>query len=163
MPNDLDSAGRHRLGRRLVALQFALMGALGLLALAGLRTPPTGAMAALAVAGVALTFVLAAWTLAANRPGNFNIHPSPRDGGRLVTRGPYRWIRHPMYTTVLVAGAVAVLLSDRAWLGLAALCWAALVAVLAAKARLEEAWMTEVHPAYADYRRHTRCFVPWLW
>ena len=85
----------------------------------------------LALASVAL----AAWTLAHNRPGNFNIRPAPKAQGHLVTTGPYRWIRHPMYTSVLL-GAAAL-----AWTSGLLIGWAsssALAVVLVLKSTLEE-------------------------
>jgi len=147
---------RDRVGSVLVAAQLV-----GMAVLAVLGAPrflqgqaPAGAwLLAAAGAGVG------AWALAHNRPGNFNIRPTPREGGQLVHAGPYRWIRHPMYTAVIACGAAC------AWAAGSMPAWlvaAALVAVLATKAQLEERWMQQRHPAYADYRRRTRRFVPWL-
>ncbi len=34
---------------------------------------------------------------------NVNITPTPKEGGRLITTGPYRLIRHPMYLAQVVA------------------------------------------------------------
>jgi hypothetical protein len=76
---------RDRLGTVLVAAQLGLIAALALWAAAPFlqgRAPlPAWAMAA---AGA----VLGGWTLAHNRPGNFNIRPTPRQGGLLVCSGP---------------------------------------------------------------------------
>jgi protein-S-isoprenylcysteine O-methyltransferase Ste14 len=36
-----------------------------------------------------------------NKLGNFNIHPSIKEGCVLITDGIYAYIRHPMYTSVL--------------------------------------------------------------
>ncbi|MBL8350312.1 MAG: isoprenylcysteine carboxylmethyltransferase family protein [Burkholderiaceae bacterium] len=105
---------------------------------------------------------LGLWALSANRPGNFNIRPLPKAGGRLVQAGPYRWIRHPMYTSILLAalaGLYGVDLPHRPAVGTA---FFALAAVLWFKAGIEERWMAAQHPAYADYVRTTRRFVPWL-
>lgn len=145
---------RHRLGTVLVALQFALIAALAVLALpAFLRgRVPAGAWV-LAVAGA----LLGLWAVACNRPGNFNIRPTPREGGQLVQQGPYRWIRHPMYTAVIACGLAC------AWAGSSLWGWpcvAALVAVLATKASFEERWMLAEHPGYAAYRTRTRRFLP---
>jgi protein-S-isoprenylcysteine O-methyltransferase Ste14 len=149
-------APRQAIGSVLVVLQFALIGVLAWLALpVSLSLAPPVLAWALWVAGAAL----GAWALQANRPGNFNIRPAPRVGGVLVENGPYRWIRHPMYTSVMaLAAGCAVAASSLASVA-ATLC---LGAVLLAKAQLEERWMAEHHNDYPAYRARTKRFVPFL-
>jgi protein-S-isoprenylcysteine O-methyltransferase Ste14 len=143
------------MGTFLVFLQFAL---LLLLAAAAGPAMLAGAVSAPAWLLAMASLVLAAWTLAHNRIGNFNIRPMPKAGGRLVTSGPYRQIRHPMYSAVLLgAAALAWLAHPAAWLA-----WAALCIVLWTKSSIEERWMAQHHPDYAAYRQHSRRFVPWL-
>lgn len=141
-------------GRLLVGLQF------GLLALQGWRALASpSALSVQVVSLLAASGVLALWALAANRPGNFNIRPTPRDGGTLITSGPYRWIRHPMYTSVLLAAAAA------AWKSFQTadtLLWLALLGVLVAKAAIEERALVRRFPDYLDYRARTTRFIPWL-
>ena len=145
-----------RIGSALVALQFALIVTLAVSAgpafLHG--QAPAGAVT-LAVAAV----MFGVWALYANRPGNFNVRPTPRDGGRLVQEGPYRWIRHPMYTAVIACSLAAAWGGASPWGWLAA---TALIAVLAIKALLEERWILAVHPDYSAYRARTRRFIPGL-
>lgn len=143
-------------GVALVALQFGLLAILGALAaksfLAGLVPP--GAWPTL-ISGLALGL----WALSCNRPGNFNIRPTPRAGGQLVRSGPYRWIRHPMYSAVLLVASAC------AWAGAVAAGWMGLgllAAVLTVKAMLEERWMLAQHAAYAHYQSQTKRFVPGL-
>ncbi|MCU0775363.1 MAG: hypothetical protein MUC74_12955, partial [Ideonella sp.] len=91
----MDDTSSRRVGAALVAAQFALMGLLGVLALLGLAVGGDGASAVgfvLAGAALGLAAGVGSAALAANRPGNFNIRPVPREGGRLVTHGIYRWI-----------------------------------------------------------------------
>lgn len=142
-------------GMLLVAAQLALLALLAAQALLSWRLQPwpASAWAALA-AGVAL----GGWAVSANRPGNFNVHPAPRAGGRLVREGPYRWIRHPMYSALLLAG-LGVVLGAGGW---SALVLGALAIVLWAKSRIEEQGMRAAHPDYADYQRRTKRFVPFL-
>jgi protein-S-isoprenylcysteine O-methyltransferase Ste14 len=137
-----------------VVLQFVLIGALGLAAaLAALdRGVPPGAWL-LGAGGIALGL----WAVSCNRIGNFNIRPDPRPGGRLVERGPYRWIRHPMYTAVIACGIACALVIGSAWGWIGA---AALVLVLVVKAAVEERWMLVAHPGYQAYRARTKRFVP---
>ena len=147
---------RERLGAALVAAQGALMGMLAVVA-APQFLHGQAAVAAWLLGGAGAGLGL--WALAHNRPGNFNIRPLPLEGGHLVHTGPYRWIRHPMYSAVMLcAGACAW--AAASWWGWAAA--AALVAVLATKAHFEERWMLLRHPGYAAYRQGTRRFLPFL-
>jgi protein-S-isoprenylcysteine O-methyltransferase Ste14 len=143
-------------GSLLVLLQFGL-----LLWLAVMAAPQflQGRVAITCWLLALLSGALAGWTLLHNRLGNFNIHPAPKSGGVLVTSGPYRWLRHPMYGAVLLAAAALALLSGSlsAWLA-----WGALALVLWVKAHLEEHWLREHHPAYADYCKKSKRFLPWL-
>jgi protein-S-isoprenylcysteine O-methyltransferase Ste14 len=149
--------GRGTLGSALVALQFSLIALVGTLAAPAF----IGGQAA---AGAWMLFsaglLLMLWALYCNRPGNFNIHPAPRDGGQLVQQGPYRWVRHPMYSAVF-ACALGCLWA-RPSLAVAASA-AALMAVLAIKASLEERWMLAAHAGYAAYRARSWRFVPGLY
>lgn len=147
----------HWRGAWLVAVQLALIAALGVMG-----APPflqgRAPLGAFLLAAVGLA--IGVWALAANRPGNFNIHPAPRVGGRLVREGPYRWIRHPMYTCVMVCAVAAAWASRTAWAWLAT---GVLAGVLQAKASLEERWMAQAHADYDAYRARTWRFVPWLY
>lgn len=108
---------------------------------------------------LAVGAALGAWTLAHNRPGNFSVLPEPRASARLVTSGPYALVRHPMYSAVIV-GALALAIGWNTvphWVA-----FAALVAVLNAKARREERLLVERFPDYAAYMARTPRFVPRL-
>ena len=114
-------------------------------------------MAAWLLAGAAVA--LATWTLSHNRLGNFNIRPTPKVGALLVTSGPYRWIRHPMYTSLLLGSGALAWTSEplAGWL-----TWAALAVVLLLKATLEEQWLREQYADYGAYSSVSKRFVPWL-
>jgi protein-S-isoprenylcysteine O-methyltransferase Ste14 len=146
----------HTLGKLLVLGQFGSLGALMVLAASGIMQHPTPALAWLALG---LSALVGLWALLANRPGNFNIHPTPRANGTLVAHGPYRWIRHPMYTAVMLLGLACVLTRTDA---LAWLLWGVLCLMLLGKAVLEERWMAALHPDYAPYQARTRWFIPYL-
>lgn len=139
-------------GRLLVVLQF------GLLALLGWRAWVSPADIAVQVVSLlAASGLLAHWALAANRPGNFNIRPDPKAGGRLVTGGPYRHVRHPMYVAVLVFGAGMATAYAEPWRWIA---FALLALVLDRKAAREERALRSQFPAYSDYAARTGRFLP---
>ena len=147
---------RKHLGSLLVGLQFGLILLLALSVVPVLRQGQLPlAAAVLAVAGLAL----ATWALWAYPPGSFNIRPTPRTDGHVVQRGPYRWIRHPMYSSIGLCGLACACAAQQVWVWLTLV---ALLVVLLTKALLEERWMTQQHTAYAGYQARTKRFLPWL-
>jgi protein-S-isoprenylcysteine O-methyltransferase Ste14 len=137
----------------IVALQLSLIVAIMLPFDAGGWSVPATALVG---AGIAVGM----WALTANRPGNFNIRPEVKPGGRLVTGGPYAYVRHPMYLAVMLAMPGFCLGYGTPWR------WAALAAlgiVLAIKIGIEEKAMAARHPDYAAYARNTKRIVPFVW
>ena len=88
------------------------------------------------------------------------MRPQPRADAHLITDGPYRYVRHPMYVTVLLGAAGWALCAG----GLVrALIVLALLLVLNGKAALEERLLLARWPGYAAYRERTRRFLPGVW
>jgi protein-S-isoprenylcysteine O-methyltransferase Ste14 len=85
--------------------------------------------------------------------------PRPREGGELVTDGPYRLARHPVYGGgILLFLGWALFSSPLALLGVAALS-----ALWVGKSGLEERLLAARYPDYERYRRDTpRRFVPFI-
>lgn len=138
----------------LVLAQFGLLAAL--VWQVYLRWPHLQ-MSEAAAASLALAVALGVWTLMVNRPGNFNVVPEPKEDGRLVTTGPYEWIRHPMYTSVLLFAAGCALLIHGWW---AWFTWLCLLLVLSFKALVEERMLLKQFAGYASYMRQTKRFLP---
>jgi protein-S-isoprenylcysteine O-methyltransferase Ste14 len=79
-----------------------------------------------------------------------------------VQSGPYRFVRHPSYTGILI-----MLLG----VGIALTNWASLIVMLACgligllyRVRVEERALAEalVQP-YVDYMRHSKRFIPFIY
>lgn len=84
-----------------------------------------------------------------------------KQGHELVTTGPYRWVRHPIYTGMLT-GVLGSALALGEWRGLVAL--ALVLASFSYKLRHEESWMREQFgAAYVDYMRRTKALIPGVW
>ncbi len=76
----------------------------------------------------------------------------------LVERGPYRWVRHPIYTGLLLA-FLGSALALGAWRGLVGT--AIVGGSFWVKLRLEERWMRETFGArYEDYMRRVKALIP---
>ena len=83
-------------------------------------------------------------------------------GQRVVDRGPYRWVRHPSYTGILLLMAGLGLVYGN-WLALAVLLLLP-AGVLIHRIFVEEAVLTEViGRAYTDYAARTKRLVPGVW
>jgi protein-S-isoprenylcysteine O-methyltransferase Ste14 len=83
--------------------------------------------------------------------------PVPNGASELVTRGPYRYVRHPMYVAVLLfMGGVAI--RSGSWFA-----WPLLIGLMVlfhVKARWEEGQLQEVFRGYDAYMGRTPRFVP---
>jgi protein-S-isoprenylcysteine O-methyltransferase Ste14 len=81
-----------------------------------------------------------------------------KQGHELVERGPYRYVRHPIYTGLLLALAGTALLLGQ-WR--AVLGFVIMFASFWRKLRLEETWLGEhFGPAYSDYMRRVKALIP---
>ncbi len=87
----------------------------------------------------------------------FAILPQARG---LVTGGPYRLIRHPLYLFELISVAGVSLQYAQPWASLVAL---AVLAVQIPRMGFEEQILSEAYPAYAAYKARTRRLIPGLY
>jgi protein-S-isoprenylcysteine O-methyltransferase Ste14 len=90
----------------------------------------------------------------------FTAVPRPRDEGTLVETGAYRWVRHPIYTG-LILGALGLAIITP-WAG-TFIAVGLLALVLDLKRRREEVWLVERYPGYAAYRTRTKALIPRLY
>jgi protein-S-isoprenylcysteine O-methyltransferase len=90
---------------------------------------------------------------------NWSSRPSVKAGHELVTSGPYRYVRHPIYSGMLLG-----LLGTAAAIGLPGLVMFLVVCgVFANRVRAEDQLMTEQFPDwYPEYRRQTKAIVPYV-
>jgi protein-S-isoprenylcysteine O-methyltransferase Ste14 len=89
-----------------------------------------------------------------------NISPShaTRQGHQLVQHGPYRWVRHPLYSTGMLFYGSLTLLSSLWWLGVGALIP---LAVLLWRTPQEEARLLETFgDEYRSYMQRTGRYLP---
>ena len=106
----------------------------------------------------ALLYPWAAVTLGSN----FRTAVQLLDGQRLVTRGPYRVLRHPAYTGgILVFAGIGLAVGN--WVSFAAATLAVMVAY-AWRIRVEEKALAErFGEEFAAHRRRTWAVIPLVW
>jgi protein-S-isoprenylcysteine O-methyltransferase Ste14 len=93
------------------------------------------------------------------KPDNLNIVPTLKDKHQLVTHGIYRFIRHPMYTSVLLLCLALTLTNPH---NPALFIMLVLLVDLVLKSNLEEKLLTERFSTYQDYKNKTGRFLPFL-
>ena len=113
--------------------------------------PPIVRMASLAILTVGMT----ASSYVLLRLGrSFSILPQARG---LVTKGPYAWVRHPLYAAELVSTFGVMLQFAQPW---SAMLFAATFAALVPRMGFEEEVLEAAYPAYGDYMKRTWRLIP---
>jgi len=139
----------------LVVIQFALLAAL-LIVPRGSLWPEGTIVWTIAVILIASGGLLGA--ASGVRLGkNLTPNPIPREDGTLVEQGVYRWVRHPMYSAVLLlALGLTTLMASLVHL----VIFLALVMLLWVKALAEERLLREKFEHYRDYQARVGMFFP---
>ena len=110
--------------------------------------------------GIAIGVFTMFWALLTMRLSNLNMMPDLKHKSILVTSGPYRAIRHPMYASVLL---VTLMLVVNHLTLLRAGFWLVLVIDLHFKYLYEEKLLLEKHPEYIDYKKKTKRLIPFIY
>jgi protein-S-isoprenylcysteine O-methyltransferase Ste14 len=123
---------------------------------------PATAHTALSAAGAVVAVLGGGIAVWASRllGGGFTPYPRPLATGQLVQRGPYRVVRHPVYS-----GALLFFVGFSLYASAPALVATGLLAVVwALKARVEEGFLREHYPPYERYAARVRWrLVPFLY
>lgn len=117
-----------------------------------------GKIPALIVAGAGATLLV--WAIAAMRLPNLRIQPEVAQNATLVTQGPYRVIRHPMYAGGMLIAAGWVWNDFTVMRMLAALI---LLLDYIVKLAYEETLLRERFPEYAEYMQRTKRLLPFIY
>jgi protein-S-isoprenylcysteine O-methyltransferase Ste14 len=107
------------------------------------------------VAGI----LLIGWAIGTMEPGKFNIVPDLKVDSKLVTTGPYSFIRHPMYSAILMI-MTSLVLSNFSYLKLA--FWLVLFIDLILKLSYEEEMLKDNFFEYPEYIKRTKRLFPYI-
>jgi protein-S-isoprenylcysteine O-methyltransferase Ste14 len=156
--------GQDRGTRAIVAFSLAGSIALGIVLQGWLPALNTPAPTAFAVAGIVAIWVgLAVRVWAVLTLGrSFSTFLQVHTDQAVVTRGPYRWVRHPSYTGLLLI-VLGFGLGAGNWLSLV-ICAVIPPLGLLPRIAVEEAELVrQLGDRYRSYQRATRRLVPGLW
>ncbi len=98
------------------------------------------------------------WARSSFQKGTFRVSAGPGSKS-IMRRGPYRFIRHPMYSAVLLFLWAAVV-SHVSFLTLALGIFVTVVVI--ARVIAEERLLSAEYPEYGEYARATKALVPYL-
>jgi protein-S-isoprenylcysteine O-methyltransferase Ste14 len=91
---------------------------------------------------------------------NFNIAPDLKSGAIFIKRGPYKFIRHPMYTSVII---IILSLLINYFSIIRFVLFIVLITVLILKSNYEEKILKEEFKEYSSYIFKTKKFLPYIY
>ncbi|MCI0677583.1 MAG: 2-amino-4-hydroxy-6-hydroxymethyldihydropteridine diphosphokinase [Actinobacteria bacterium] len=148
------------LARWLVVVQFSLLGLVALAMTYDGSVVVRAEVSRLVGVGLSIIGVVVAVSATRRLDTAFTPNPEPRPGSSLVDHGPYRYVRHPIYSglVLLALGGSAAVAS---WAGLAGS--GVLIVFFLVKIAYEERRLRMRYAGYRDYMRRVRGrIVPFL-
>ncbi len=91
---------------------------------------------------------------------NWSQTVSIKKGHELVTSGPYRFVRHPMYAGGLIACIGSAIVCGGAWIFLLVILGAIFLWRVGAEDKLMEQQFPNEYP---DYKKRTKALIPFVW
>jgi len=108
---------------------------------------------------IGLATLLAVWALLSMSSGTFRVLPEPAEDARLTVTGPYQFVRHPMYSAIILASMGATLSHGTLKHFIVLLL---LIIVLLIKLNREESFLLSRYEDYEDYRKGSKALIPYI-
>ncbi|MEX2596775.1 MAG: methyltransferase [Salibacteraceae bacterium] len=103
--------------------------------------------------------MLGIWAIVAMNPWKVSIFPEPTKVNELIVSGPYRWIRHPMYASILL---ICLSLAIDRMHRIDFMVFAILLINQLIKLTHEEKLLQAKFPAYTSYMQKSNALIPFL-
>ena len=91
---------------------------------------------------------------------NFSVLPVPVKNSALVSSGPYKYVRHPIYTVVILLGIIWAA-GKFSYINLTVLILLMIVLVL--KLNYEERLLSAKFPGYKNYQSTSKKLIPFIY
>jgi len=106
-----------------------------------------------------ISILLLVWAISSMSRSKLRVLPDPAKWATLVTIGPYRFVRHPMYTSLII-GSLALVILYPATERIAVLI--ILILVLLLKLNYEEKMLSKKFAEYSVYKQKTYRLIPYI-
>jgi len=103
-----------------------------------------------------LAVALSVWARRSFQTDQFSIHAEPKEG-QLLLRGPYQFIRHPMYAAALLliwSGILGHISPVNLVIGVS------ITGIIAIRIVIEEQYLRTRYPDYTEYSHRTKRLIP---
>jgi len=121
--------------------------------------PPGAQAAGLALAAVGGLVII--WAMTANRYFSAVVRIQEDRGHRVATTGPYRWVRHPGYASMLLYYPGTALALGSLW---AFVPVALIIVLMLLRTSLEDETLKKELPGYLDYTKKVKYrLIPGVW
>lgn len=108
---------------------------------------------------IIVSALLLAWSIISMRNSRLRVLPQPHNKATLITSGPYRIIRHPMYTSIILF-SIGLLLIHFTWMRFATFLF--LLLILIVKLMYEEKLLAIKFKDYKAYQHRSFRLLPLL-
>jgi protein-S-isoprenylcysteine O-methyltransferase Ste14 len=110
------------------------------------------------IAAQILAIALNVWTRRSFGAGQFSVGAEPGEG-RLLTNGPFKFIRHPMFAAALLFLWASIL---GHWSLTNAMIGLVVTGFIAVRIITEEQLLRTKYPEYVEYSKKTKRIIPYL-
>ena len=143
---------------------FWLLGYFVVYWVAGRTCDPSLPVDAVAIAGAIvylLSAALTAWALAENRFAEAVSRVQDDREQQVCSTGPYAFVRHPMYSAILMWCVAVVMILPSVWVALTS---AVVAAAIVVRTALEDGMLARGLAGYQEYQRSVRWrLIPFVW
>lgn len=137
----------------LVIVQFTTLLLIVIISESSILSNPTSIILFIIVAFVGLIPVI-------QKNFKVNVFPETTKNMKLITNGIYKFIRHPMYLSVLLVGLSFVISDFKPTIFIV---WMILFINLHLKMDIEEVNLIRAFPEYKEYRKSTKRLIPFIY
>ncbi|NNJ56000.1 MAG: isoprenylcysteine carboxylmethyltransferase family protein [Bacteroidia bacterium] len=101
------------------------------------------------------------WAVRSVGQNNWSVYPVPNLESSITRVGPYKFVRHPMYTSLIFFFLPPALRANSSF---SWIVYSVLVITLILKIHFEERQLLKKHPEYSEFKKSTKKrVIPFLW